>query len=71
MDALLNDAIDRASRLIEKHGTHLRFAMVIDAQQERIDIATDDTSMRSVEQMPAPRVRSIEFEPSTAMEGNP
>ena len=51
MSMLLNDAIEMASHLIQKHGTHIPFAMAIDAQNERIDIAVDDTSMPSVDQL--------------------
>ena len=44
-DLLLSESIEMAKRLIQQHGSHIPFAMVISSNGERIDIAADDSSL--------------------------
>lgn len=43
---MLNDVIDMASKLIEKHGAHMPFAMVVTSSGERVNVAPDDSEIR-------------------------
>src|SRR2546428_13979147 len=45
LNSLLNDAIDMAVRLVEKHGSHVPFCMAITTDGERTNIAADDTEL--------------------------
>lgn len=45
LNSLLNDAIGMAIRLVEKHGSHILFCMVITTAGEHINIAADDTAL--------------------------
>ncbi len=49
LEELLNDTIAMAQKLIEKHGSHVPFAMVIDAKGERVNIAVDDAERPGVD----------------------
>jgi hypothetical protein len=45
-DALLNTAITMAMRLLNVHGSHLPFAMVLDSDGGQTNIAADDTEIQ-------------------------
>lgn len=45
LNSLLNDAIEMALRLVEKHGSHIPFCMAITTAGERINVATDDSGL--------------------------
>jgi hypothetical protein len=49
LNRLLDDAIKMALRLIEKHGSHIPFGMVVTTLGERTDIAADDTEVRDLD----------------------
>ena len=46
LNQLLNEAIEMASKLIERHGAHFPFAMAITISGERVNIAADDRETR-------------------------
>lgn len=45
LNSLLNDAIQMALRLVEKHDSHIPFCMAITTAGERINVAADDTGL--------------------------
>lgn len=49
LDALFDDAVKMAIRLIEKHGSHFPFGMVVSVYNERANIAADDRNVRDSE----------------------
>ena len=50
-DLLLSESIDLAKNLIQKHGSHMPFAMAISSTGERIDIAADDSLMLGTDEL--------------------
>jgi hypothetical protein len=42
LNELLNDALTMAQKLIEEHGSHIPFAMAVNGQGNRVNIAVDD-----------------------------
>ena len=45
LNALLNKAIQMATRLIEAHGSHVPFCMAISTEGERVNVAVDDSNL--------------------------
>jgi len=45
LNALLNDAIGMALRLVEKHGSHIPFCTALTTAGERINVAADDSAL--------------------------
>ena len=49
LNLLLNDAVNMAVRLLEKHGSHIPFCLAVTTSGERTSIAADDSKMPGAE----------------------
>ena len=49
LNGLLDEAIEMAQKLIEKHGSHIPFGMGIRRNGERVNIAVDDTNTQDID----------------------
>jgi hypothetical protein len=59
LDGLLSAAIRMASKLIQVHGSHVPFAMVITNAGEQINVLADDTEVRDPDTLASTVINTI------------
>lgn len=57
---LLNEAINMAFKLIERHGAHMPFGMAIRQNGERVNIAADDSETQQVDALAGAVLQELE-----------